>query len=184
MGLELVEFLMSTEEAFGVEISDAAAPDLNTPRRLIDYLAGRLPVAPAGCCLSQRAFQQLRAAVTKCSPVPRSCLRPKTSLLGVWPAPERGAAWAAVRNEVGARHWPRLAQPGWIGNLLSPRLHLLGDVARFMVARNPLALKRPGEGWTRAQVAEVVHRLIGEELGIPPKTYTDDSRWVQDMGVD
>jgi len=39
-------------------------------------------------------------------------------------------------------------------------------------------------GWTRRQLAEVVHGLIREQLGFQRGEYTEDSRWDQDMRID
>lgn len=40
MGLDSVEFVMAIEEAFGLDVPDADAAQLLTPRMLIDYLWG------------------------------------------------------------------------------------------------------------------------------------------------
>jgi hypothetical protein len=47
MGLDLVEFVMSIEEAFQIRFPDEDMLAITTPRRLIDYLTARLPVATA-----------------------------------------------------------------------------------------------------------------------------------------
>jgi hypothetical protein len=52
------------------------------------------------------------------------------------------------------------------------------------VARSPLTLKPADEGWTRGQVAEVVHGLIWDEFRIPRDQYTENSRWAEDMGIE
>jgi len=43
MGLEFVEFIMSVEEAFGIEISDVVSETLTTPRSLIEYIYTAVP---------------------------------------------------------------------------------------------------------------------------------------------
>jgi hypothetical protein len=183
MGLDVVEFVMSVEDSLGIAIPDAEAGALNTPGRLIDWCTNRLPSAAVGGCLSQRAFYLLRRAVRRHAPPTAPLLRPDTSLLEVWPKSDRARAWAAVHDELGLRSWPRLARLNWLP-FTTPRLHLARAVVRYMVARDPLSLKAVGEGWTRNQVAEVVHGLIREELGISRETYTESSHWVEDMGAD
>jgi hypothetical protein len=184
MGLDLVEFAMSVEDAFGTAISDADWAILNTPGQLIDALARSLPSATEGGCLTQRAFYALRQAVMRHSPTPIPPLRPDTSLVELWSDADRAPAWAAVGRELDIRDWPRLAKPGWLDFVTPRRRRLAGDVARHMVTRHPLGLKTPGEGWTRAQVAEVIHGQIREELGLSRGSYTESSQWVADMGVD
>ena len=185
MGLEAIEFVMSTEEVFGVSIPDVEAQVLDTPRRLIDYLASRLPVGPGPVCLCQRAFYRLRTAICEEFSSPSKAIRPKTDLLKVILAPHRPERWTAIGKKLGAeKYWPRLETPGWFENPNSPRLTLVADVVKFMYTRNPSALLDQKEGWSRKRVADVVHSLIREQLGIPRAEYTEDSRWTEDMGIE
>lgn len=43
MGLDSVELVMAIEEEFGIEIEDAAAETMQTPRIMIDYISMRCP---------------------------------------------------------------------------------------------------------------------------------------------
>src|SRR5207248_219742 len=115
MGLDIVEFVMSVENAFDLRIPDKAAQSMTTPRRLIDYLHGRLPRSSLGYCLSQRIFYQLREALSEQLSIDRTAISPGTNLLDIIP--------------------------------------------------------------------EIVHALIAVELGMRRSQYTEDSRWVQDMGI-
>ena len=63
MGLEIVKFVMEVEEAFQFRISDEEAQQLDTPRRCLDFIHGRVPQSTNDFCLSQRAFYRLRRAV-------------------------------------------------------------------------------------------------------------------------
>ena len=112
MGLDLLEFALSVEEAFQLRFPDEDLVGITTPRRLIDYLAVRLPVATTGFCLSRRAFYLLRTSFASRIGCPHSALRPDASLLALIPAADRSAVWEGVRREIGAagsEHWPRLA---------------------------------------------------------------------------
>jgi hypothetical protein len=53
-------------------------------------------------------------------------------------------------------------------------------LVRCVLAYTPIEDKQTG--WTREQVASVVHALITEHFGI--FKYTENSRWVEDMGFD
>ncbi len=185
MGLDIVEFVISVEDAFRVPIPDRDAEVLTTPRRLIDYLTSRLPSGLAPACLSQRAFHKLRSIICRRLKVSRTALRPNADLLDIFPKWGQAESWRTIADELGAgKYWPRLAKPGWFERFQSPRLNRLEELVRFIVARNPCLLLGEGEGWTRHQVAEVVHGLIRDQLGIRRDQYTEDSRWLQDMGVD
>ena len=41
MGLELVDFILSLEKAFGIDIPDRDAAAFRTPRQTVDYLVAR-----------------------------------------------------------------------------------------------------------------------------------------------
>ena len=57
MGLDAVEIVMSVEETFGIEISDADAESLQTPKQLIEFICQRIKSSDeASICISQRAF--------------------------------------------------------------------------------------------------------------------------------
>jgi acyl carrier protein len=42
MGLDVVELFMAFEEEFDISIPDAEATELTTPRKVTDYVAGRV----------------------------------------------------------------------------------------------------------------------------------------------
>jgi hypothetical protein len=161
MGLDIVAFALSVEEALLLRFPDADFGAITTPRRLIDFVTTLLPPAATHYCLSQRAFYRLRRAVVQRLGRPGLVLRPRSSLLAVIPAKERDAVWTLVRRDVGAgytKYWPQLAKPGWFRGVHSPRLACLRDTARFLVARLPLLLKAPGEGKAIASLSSVNDR--------------------------
>ena len=114
MGLDIVEFIMAVEAAFGVEIADADAARIYTPRDLVTYLRTRLPATPSSAaCLTQQAFYRTRRAVVARFDRPRGALRPATALAGVIPPTGRAERWRALRADLGAEDWPRFPEPGW-----------------------------------------------------------------------
>ena len=77
MGLDIVELVMAVEAAFGVDIPDADAERLRTPRDVATYLRTRLPTATdSGSCLTQQAFYRTRRAVASRFGRRRDALRP------------------------------------------------------------------------------------------------------------
>ncbi|HEX6049945.1 MAG TPA: acyl carrier protein [Gemmatimonadaceae bacterium] len=184
MGLDVVEFIMAVEDAFGLAIPDAEAEQLTSPGRLIDYLAARLPTggAAAAACLSQRAFYKLRRATCIRLGTERGAVRTDTPLSILFAGQEGERAWQDVQIEVGAAHWPRLGRKPLFDQTLAPHLATFGEVAAFLVTRCPVAVQEDGPGWTRSQIADVVGRLIREELEI--EEYTESSEWGRDLGLD
>jgi acyl carrier protein len=56
VGLESVEFVLATEEAFQIAIPDADAERLLTPADVVNYVCARVGPAADSGCLEQRAF--------------------------------------------------------------------------------------------------------------------------------
>ena len=183
MGLDIVEFIMAVEAAFGVEISDADAARIRTPRDLITHLRGRLPGAPTGSpCLTQQAFYRTRRAIVTRFGRPRGALRPATALAGLIPAAGRAEHWRALRTDLRVEEWPRFPEPGWRSDLFGgPRT--LGELAGHLALRSPAAVKAGG-GWTDADIERTVVAIVEAELGVDMAKFTLDARFVDDMGVD
>ncbi len=171
MGLDSVELVMAFEEAFELAIPDEVVASLVTPRHVIDYLHAQLPGTAAGACLSQRAFYRVRRALIPLSSRARAEIRPSTRFADVL-VDDLAMSWGRLRIELGAAEWPRY----------SPGARTVGELSEFLGLCAPYALLAPGERWSRAQVAAVVHHVIREEIGITD--YSEDSRFVQDMGLD
>src|SRR3954466_4666726 len=102
MGLDIVEFIIAVEGAFGLDIPDHDAARLETPRHLIDYLAARLPVSEQRdtACLSQRAFYRGGGAAARRFGVDRKELLPRTTLRAMMG--ERHREWKAFGKDVEA----------------------------------------------------------------------------------
>lgn len=187
MGLDLLVFQMSIEDAFQIRFSDEDLPSLSTPVRLKNYLFDHLPISSEDVCLSQRAFYRLRTAIMARTTLTRFSIRPETSLLSLIPRTDWDVVWNGVRQEVGAasvKTWPRLADPGWFDLFRAPRVTNLREAATILALRHPFVLKTNGEGWTLKQITCVVHTLMEEELGIIAGEQTDNLRWTEDMGID
>ncbi len=189
MGLDLLEFCLKVEETFHFRFPDEDAAKLATPRLLIDYLTAHLPTSEQFVCPTQHVFYRLRSSLSARLGCPRSALRPDTSLLELVPESGRSALWKDVRRDCdlpGGMRWPRLAGPGWLDFCRSPRVDTLGEATRLIARQLPgpsKVIAGHEMGWTRAEVAAVVHGLIQQELGLSRGEYTENSRWWEDMRV-
>jgi hypothetical protein len=174
---------MAVEAAFDVEIADAEAERLRTPRDVIVYLRRRLPDAPDGApCLTQQAFYRTRRALVSRFGRRRGALRPATALAGVIPAAERAVHWNTLRAELAVEAWPRFPEPGWRTEVFGGP-HTLGDLAGHLAVYSPAAVKANAR-WTDKQIQQVVIALIEAEFGLEMAKFTLDSSFVEDMHVE
>lgn len=183
MGLDIVEFIMATEAAFALDIPDADAGAISTPRQLIAYLRGRLPGADHARCLTQQAFYRVRDSVVAEAGVPRTGARPSIPLDAVLPDVTRRDAWRAWGRALGAEHWAPLPGTGWLDRRSREGPPTLGVVARHLATWAPATVKR-GHGWTDREIEAGVVALIRAELGVDMARYTLDSEFVRDMGIE
>jgi hypothetical protein len=183
MGLDIVEFVMSVEEAVGVRIPDAVAVNITTPRLLIDYLHSQLAPSSESRCLSQRAFYRIRQGLVDRVGFLRASLRPDRELLALLPVSAAQEVWAGIGESLGVTRWPRARGNGWFASIfLSSRPRTLGEAAKQVAAVSPAALKSTGEGWSRGEVAAVVDWHLRQNFGI--REYSLDDRFVEDLGLD
>ena len=184
MGLDLVEYVLALESAFGIDIPDADAVRLETPRMLIDYLASRLPLAPgtpvAESCRTQHAFYQARSAVSRRFNVARAAIGPATelrTLLG-----ERAEQWKDLGEDLHAHSWPRLQRDKWWASALGG-VRTMGDLSQHLAIYEVSALRPPGQPWTRDEIERIALELLEYETGVTLAKFTLDSRFVRDMGL-
>src|SRR5438094_3022225 len=111
MGLDIVEFVMSVEERFGIEIPDADAQNLTTPRLLVDSIMTRVKPGHDRGCLTQREFHRLRRALVARHWATRQDLKPDALLEGIVPRLDRRSLWQQLGDELQSPHWPRLIRP-------------------------------------------------------------------------
>lgn len=181
MGLDIIEFVIAVEGTFGIDIPDADAVHLETPRQLIDYISDHvlLDVTAPNVCLSQRAFYRSRAAITRRFGVQRGLLRPHTRLRDV--LGNRRDEWKALGRDVGATIWPRLRSESRVFTALGG-VATLGELAQDLATYDVAALRGHATAWTRQEIEVVVLGLIERELSVDMSRYTLDSRFVRDMG--
>jgi acyl carrier protein len=177
VGLDSVEFVLATEEAFQIAIPDTDAEKLLTPRDVVDYVYARVGSGPDFGCLEQRAFYRLRRASMRLFQTERSAIKPATRWEAVLPTRDTRHNWRLLHQATGTPQWPRLTLLG----RLPPAVQTIGGTARYLATEATAALK--GEaGWTREEVETTVTRLMKEQLGI--KTFQWDQHFVKDLGID
>ena len=176
MGLDIVEFQMGVEEAFGVVIPDDVVERIATPRQLTEWLCLELP--PAGAwCRSQRVFYHVRRAVAAHTGRSRADLRPGSSVRDLLPPDNASRSWAAIGRAVGLPRWPRLNGGGMWDRMFPPtEPRTLGDAVRAVVGSAPPRLKPSGQGWARNEVAAVIERLVRYHFVI--RDYNPDDRFI------
>ena len=155
MGLDGVEMIMAVEEEFGVEISDADAEKMRTPRDLIDGLVAKLAKVQAGVCRSQQAFYKLRRVLCAQTGQPRKTVTPATPLADLLPVDMRDPAWQKLREAVQAEKWPEpVRSPGLVRGLFN--LVCLGSILlSFVLIPGP---------WTHLQKQSFLTSLT-DDLG-------------------
>ena len=103
--------MLAFEEEFGIEITEAAAEKMRTPRDVVDYIAqfctGQEP------CTYRSGFYRFRRHCINQHSVIRSAVRPETPLPRLLPVNEIQKAWAQLKSElsVPGRSWPELNYP-------------------------------------------------------------------------
>jgi hypothetical protein len=177
VGLDSVEFVLATEEAFQIAIPDADAEKLLTPGDVVDYVLARVGSGRDAACLEQRAFYRLRRASMRLFRAERSAINPSTRWEAVLPTRDTRHNWRLLHQATGTPQWPRLTLLG----KLPTAVQTVGGTARYLAVEATAALK--GEtGWSREEVETKVARLMKEQLGI--KNFRWDQQFVRDLGVD
>ena len=185
MGLDLVEYIMAVEDAFEISIPDADAAYIESPRQLIDYLSSRLGESPDGPPLVQTVFYRLRVAIVEEIGVARREIHPATQLASLAPHREENEVWAGVAQRLNLHakdltHAPVLK---WLAKLRQAPPRSIGEVASQMAMLHPAALRPRPARWTRAQITEVVTRLLEHEIALDIKPFGLDATFVRDLGM-
>lgn len=177
MGLDTVELVMAFEEAFGIDVPNATAERLETPRHVVDYLCTVVPVRPSGPCATQRTLFRLRRAL-RLAVGGAPHLRTRTRIRDITTRDDWPAAWQAVRAAAGEPEWPDVPWGRWPNGgtetLRSLALPLVPRVVPPDVSR--------GEAWTRERIALRVREVIVDEVGIHDFSMRDE--FVRDMRLD
>jgi hypothetical protein len=113
MGLDIVELVMETEEAFGIAIPDDVAAQLVTPARLVEYVAAHVALKPGERCESQHVFHRLRRGFRSHVKALRWQVRRDTPLQDLVRKKRWPEVWEAIRVEdLVSASWHRRSQAG------------------------------------------------------------------------
>ncbi len=178
MGMDGVELVMAFEEAFGIDIPDAAASEMITPRDTIKYIVLRLSPTPTAYCLTQQIFYRVRRGL-RLELRSSHDLRPSTVLSDLASTREWLGLWSRIRTSTGEPSWPEIVpRIGWFTQ--GPTT--LRQLTRFVAMNMPQARHIAGESWTREQIEWTLRNTVRECQGI--ETFELDDQYVRDMGID
>jgi hypothetical protein len=184
MGLDAVEIVMEVEEAFDIRLEDAAVVRVSTPRDLIDLVMGKVAQSDAAGCLTQRAFNLLRAALLQQLPLERQDIAPQVRMAQLVPRTNRKILLECLAAEIGTPPMPSLVRPKWLVNLLVVSCLALGFAIAVLLFRHGLwehrgalfftALITAGMGF----LAGAATRGCRIEFQSQVATVADLSRWI------
>lgn len=178
MGLDSVEIVLQTEEAFGISIPDEAAERMLTPAHLISYLLDHVPTSPSADCLSQRLFYRLRRGFRAQVPALVGDFTIDTPLDTFLHKDQWPRVWAAVRATVGESSWPEsVPWPGFFSGGPKTVRHLIWH----LVAAVPRPDASAGERWDRTRIEAEVRRIIRDVTG--ESDFRLKASFVDDIGV-
>lgn len=182
MGLDAVELVIRIEDTFGIQISDTVAAELTTPGKVTDFILTQVEESPVPLsCLSQRAFYSLRREFIRQLPLARRQFVPDAKLKEIIPEERRDEVWKSIGSSLRIKRWPVLSRTLWLG-LFAPKVQSVRELIYYLVTNEPLIVKGEETAWSRAQVWDVLERLIKEETSV--KHFTEDSRFIEDMHLD
>lgn len=109
MGLDTVEFIMTVEERFGVEIDDREASEIRTVGELADLVCSK--EFPPGGCRTQQSFYFVRKQLVNVLGISGRAVRPETTLAGITPVHRRRQDWEVILQRLAIRRTPSLVLP-------------------------------------------------------------------------
>lgn len=182
MGLDLVELTIRVEETFGIQIPDRVASELNTPRKVTDFILSRVEESQDPLsCLPQRAFYSLRREFIQQLSLPPRQFVPHAKLKEILPEERRDEVWKKIGSSLGVKKWPAISRTAWLG-FITPRVQSVRELVDYFVTNEPLIVKGTEAAWSREQVWDVLERVIRDETAVTD--FSEDSRFVEDMHLD
>ncbi len=136
MGLDLVDMFMEIEEAFDIRIEQADVDKVVTPGDLIDLVMSKVALADAAGCLTQRAFNRLRAALLRQLPLKRRDIAPSVRMAELVPRTDREPLLQRLAADLHTGPLPELERPQWLVRLIAGVSVALGLLAGLAVHKS------------------------------------------------
>jgi len=182
MGLDSVELLLTWEGAFGIQISNAKAEAIQTPRHAIELISHKLNAQNVpNTCPNLRAFHLCRKGLRSASKKPGLLFNLKTPIRVI-----RGP----IRNRVFWQEFKRATQlhdfnPPSFFSLdvrVLRRGHLVREIFDEVRTNHLKHLKKKDEPWTRDWIQFGVRQCTSYSLGV--KDFSDDDEFIRDLNMD
>lgn len=139
MGLDGVEIVMAVEDRFGIAIEDSDAEKMLTPRDLIDCVMRKVGYTDHAQCLTQRAFNRLRASLMRKLGLKRNQIKPTTLLADLFPRNNSREQIQLILDDLGIVKPIELVRPGWLHKTIVALIFAGGATAWFFLAMRPAA---------------------------------------------
>jgi acyl carrier protein len=185
MGLDAVEIIMKVEEAYDIQIEDSEAEKILTPRQLTDLILAKTASSQASGCLTQKAFNLLRAFCVRTFAIERARIWPATALQEILPRRQRPQFVQALSASL-AITTPRLERPQWLVASLMACATLSGLAVSIVSVHlgvhswAPALLTIPVVGYLGARATSRLRSEFPKGL----VTVGDLSRWVMSCKPD
>ena len=181
MGLDGVEIVMAIEDAFDIQIDDAQAGKLVTPRLLIDHVFGKVTTATSAACLTQRAFNLLRKSLIAQGGWKRSQIKPAVRLAGLILRAQRKNLLQTVTADLKIKSSPNLVRSGWVvgaSSVFSLSIGLAVIVALWPMFSTVLIILAIAVACVSGAIAASLTKPLCAEFPKELQTVGDLARWV------
>jgi len=113
LGEDTWELFEAIEDSFGVDLGDYHKICGMTVRELAEIISKKANYPTKETCLSAVAFYRLRRAFESLFGIPRTAIRPATSVGDLLPWDNRTTRWQMLQEHLGLT-LPQLQFPGWL----------------------------------------------------------------------
>ncbi|MDI1315008.1 hypothetical protein [Prosthecobacter sp.] len=189
MGLDSVELVLSFEETFQISIPNQEAEKMCTPRNVINFIVATLGTKVEGPAVVTPKKHASLCTELVCA-MQASGIADKTVTMDLRldavfaDRRLRRHHWRELRQQLHAKEWPHLR---WLG--LSAdfpvRLQTLGDLVDWLACnRRQILTAEERQALTREDIAMIVRNITLYQTGFTEEEYSEDKRFVQDMGLE
>lgn len=175
MGLDSVELVLSWEETFGISLEDSDVSELVTTTRAVNLISAKVgAVDTVSYCPAMRAFHVLREGIRRVTGQVTTAISPDDRLSDVRAGRPKKEFWAEFGVAIGLLGFRR---PEVLFEQSTVR-----DAVEVLLACHLRQLRKPHEPWTRSLVRAGVRSGVAYVIGV--RDFSDDDRFVQDLGID